>query len=250
MARRAGMGRFLTVLAPVLAQLSLLCACAGQAEGVDVAIDFAQVGPVFDGVGALSGGGGTSRLLYDYAEPHRSRILDMLFTPQAGGSMQILKTEIGACVRPTGCRFCLRAPCPRPRPRPPPRPPPPPDVPQPPTPSPLRVQLLMFNCVVAPAVACVCVVVVVVVVGHLGGDGQSTEATEASHMHTKDDECYERGYECTPRKPFNCTPMPSASIRFRPLLCTHAPMGRRLRVDELATSRNKTHPKILTALLS
>jgi hypothetical protein len=29
----------------------------------------------------------------------------------------------------------------------------------------------------------------------IGGDTQSTEATEASHMHTKDDENYNRGYE-------------------------------------------------------
>ena len=29
----------------------------------------------------------------------------------------------------------------------------------------------------------------------MGGDGQSTEATEPSHMHTKDDENYQRGYE-------------------------------------------------------
>ena len=29
----------------------------------------------------------------------------------------------------------------------------------------------------------------------IGGDAQSTEATEASHMHTKDDENYNRGYE-------------------------------------------------------
>ena len=27
----------------------------------------------------------------------------------------------------------------------------------------------------------------------IGGDGQSTEATEASHMHSRDDENYERG---------------------------------------------------------
>ncbi|XP_065844131.1 galactocerebrosidase-like [Oscarella lobularis] len=29
----------------------------------------------------------------------------------------------------------------------------------------------------------------------IGGDGQSTDGTEASHMHTQDDENYERGYE-------------------------------------------------------
>lgn len=29
----------------------------------------------------------------------------------------------------------------------------------------------------------------------IGGDAQSTEATEPSHMHTRTDENYERGYE-------------------------------------------------------
>eukprot|EP00118_Oscarella_pearsei_P009363 m.53910 g.53910 ORF g.53910 m.53910 type:complete len:670 (+) comp34288_c0_seq10:26-2035(+) len=29
----------------------------------------------------------------------------------------------------------------------------------------------------------------------IGGDGQSTDGTEASHMHTEDDESYQRGYE-------------------------------------------------------
>ena len=29
----------------------------------------------------------------------------------------------------------------------------------------------------------------------MGGDAQSTEATEPSHMHTRDDENYDRGYE-------------------------------------------------------
>ena len=82
----------------------------------------------FMGIGALSGGGGTSRLLFDYPEPQRSDILDALFLPNRGASLQLLKVEIG-------------------------------------------------------------------------GDTQSTEATEASHMHTRDDgdlacgACYNRGYE-------------------------------------------------------
>ena len=88
-----------------------------------VPVDFSAVGPAFDGVGALSGGGGTSRLLYDYEEPYRAQILDALFLPESGGALQILKVEIG-------------------------------------------------------------------------GDGQSTEATEASHMHTQDEEPnFNRGYE-------------------------------------------------------
>jgi hypothetical protein len=89
------------------------------AEGT-VDIDVSRPGRTFEGLGALSGGGGTSRLLYDYSEPQRSQILDILFSPDQGGALQLLKTEIG-------------------------------------------------------------------------GDAQSTEATEPSHMHTRGDENYHRG---------------------------------------------------------
>src|SRR3989440_3801149 len=47
------------------------------------------------GVGAISGGGGNSRLLVDYPEPERSQILDYLFKPGYGANVQILKIEIG-----------------------------------------------------------------------------------------------------------------------------------------------------------
>jgi O-glycosyl hydrolase len=66
------------------------------AAGQTVAIDGAGGGRVFDGVGAISGGGGNSRLLFDYKEPYRSQILDYLFKPHYGASLQILKVEIGA----------------------------------------------------------------------------------------------------------------------------------------------------------
>ncbi|XP_060551799.1 galactocerebrosidase-like isoform X2 [Ruditapes philippinarum] len=76
----------------------------------------------FDGIGGISGGGATSKLLINYPEPQRSEILDYLFKPNFGASLHILKVEIG-------------------------------------------------------------------------GDGQSTDGTEASHMHNADDENYQRGYE-------------------------------------------------------
>jgi O-glycosyl hydrolase len=66
------------------------------AAGQTVAIDSAGQGRVFDGVGAISGGGGNSRLLIDYAEPYRSQILDYLFKPHYGANVQVLKVEIGA----------------------------------------------------------------------------------------------------------------------------------------------------------
>nr|WP_237554827.1 ricin-type beta-trefoil lectin domain protein [Streptomyces sp. SID4948] len=60
-----------------------------------IAINGASAGRVFDGVGAISGGGGNSRLLIDYPEPERGQILDYLFRPGYGASLQILKAEIG-----------------------------------------------------------------------------------------------------------------------------------------------------------
>ncbi|CAM9318429.1 unnamed protein product, partial [Lampetra planeri] len=44
-----------------------------------VLTDTAGLGRVFDGIGGLSGGGATSRLLVNYEEPYRSQILDFLF---------------------------------------------------------------------------------------------------------------------------------------------------------------------------
>ena len=55
-------------------------------------------GPVFSGIGAISGGGGNTRLLIDYLTRHRQQaqqILDYLFKPGYGASLQMLKIEIG-----------------------------------------------------------------------------------------------------------------------------------------------------------
>jgi hypothetical protein len=60
-----------------------------------ITINGASAGRTFDGVGAVSGGGGNSRLLIDYPEPQRGQILDYLFTPGYGAALQILKVEIG-----------------------------------------------------------------------------------------------------------------------------------------------------------
>ncbi|XP_033990648.1 galactocerebrosidase isoform X2 [Trematomus bernacchii] len=96
-----------------------LGACSCQAV---VLSDSAGLGRGFDGIGGLSGGGATSRLLVNYAEPYRSQILDFLFKPNFGASLHILKVEIG-------------------------------------------------------------------------GDAQTTDGTEPSHMHYENDENYFRGYE-------------------------------------------------------
>jgi galactosylceramidase len=84
-------------------------------------LDAQQTGREFAGVGGVSAGA-SSRLLVDYPEPQRSQILDYLFKPNYGASLQHLKVEIG-------------------------------------------------------------------------GDVNSTDGIEASHMHTRTDENYHRGYE-------------------------------------------------------
>ncbi|XP_019497908.1 PREDICTED: galactocerebrosidase isoform X1 [Hipposideros armiger] len=99
----------------------LLCALLVPG-GAYVLDDSDGLGREFDGVGAVSGGGATSRLLVNYPEPYRSQILDYLFKPNFGASLHILKVEIG-------------------------------------------------------------------------GDGQTTDGTEPSHMHYALDENYFRGYE-------------------------------------------------------
>ncbi|XP_063804272.1 galactocerebrosidase isoform X2 [Pseudophryne corroboree] len=101
----------------LLAGLWLQRACAEYALS-----DRGGLGREFDGIGAVSGGGATSRLLVNYPEPYRTQILDYLFTPNFGASLQIFKVEIG-------------------------------------------------------------------------GDAQTTDGTEPSHMHYADDQNYFRGYE-------------------------------------------------------
>ncbi|WP_328953536.1 RICIN domain-containing protein [Kitasatospora purpeofusca] len=68
---------------------------AGPVRTTDITVDGASPGRVFDGVGAISGGGGNTRLLLDYPEPQRAQILDYLFKPGYGAALQILKVEVG-----------------------------------------------------------------------------------------------------------------------------------------------------------
>ncbi|MCO5970965.1 ricin-type beta-trefoil lectin domain protein [Actinoallomurus soli] len=68
---------------------------AHAAVATSITLDGTKPGLVFDGVGAISGGGGNSRLLADYPEPQRSQLLDYLFKPGYGAALQTLKIEIG-----------------------------------------------------------------------------------------------------------------------------------------------------------
>jgi len=103
--------------------ITALCLSVCLADDGTIVIDDAQgIGRYFDGIGGLSGGGATSKLLVNYPQKQRDEILDYLFKPNFGASLHILKVEIG-------------------------------------------------------------------------GDAQSTDGTEASHMHYSWEENYQRGYE-------------------------------------------------------
>jgi galactosylceramidase len=49
----------------------------------------------------LSGGGGCSRLLRDYPAEQQAQVLDILFKPEFGANLQILKVEIGGDAQST-----------------------------------------------------------------------------------------------------------------------------------------------------
>src|SRR5213592_2607474 len=88
--------RVVSLLLGALLSMAGLVAVADSAyAATSITINGSSVGRTFDGVGAISGGGGNSRLLVDYPEPQRSQVLDYLFKPGYGAAVQVLKIEIG-----------------------------------------------------------------------------------------------------------------------------------------------------------
>ncbi len=89
--------RAMAVLLPLMSMQFLPIAVPeAKAQSTIIVISGTSAGRAFDGVGGLSGGGGTSRLLWDYPAQQRDEILDYLFLPHYGASLQILKVEIGS----------------------------------------------------------------------------------------------------------------------------------------------------------
>ena len=67
---RRGRGRALSLVAVVIAATAGAVVAAAPAQAATaITINGTSGGRVFDGVGAISGGGGNSRLLIDYPEP-------------------------------------------------------------------------------------------------------------------------------------------------------------------------------------
>ena len=89
------------VLAVLLALLGSALAtgisapAASAATSTTIAVNGGSSGRTFDGIGAISGGGGNTRLLTDYPAAQQQQILDYLFKPGYGADLQILKVEIG-----------------------------------------------------------------------------------------------------------------------------------------------------------
>jgi len=70
-------------------------AAAAAAATIVIDTSAAGLGPRYDSFGAISGGGATSRLLFQYDNATVSHILDLLFLPKFGASLHHLKVEVG-----------------------------------------------------------------------------------------------------------------------------------------------------------
>lgn len=81
------MNRFLTTCAA----LTLVW---GGAVAQTIRLSANASGQLFEGIGAVNGGGATSVLLKDYPEPQRSQIMDMVFKPMFGASVSTMLAEV------------------------------------------------------------------------------------------------------------------------------------------------------------
>ncbi len=101
---RHGRRRFAAAAVAVAAGLGWSAgglAAQPAAAATSITVNGTQGGRVFDGIGAISGGGGNTRLLTDYPPAQQSQILDYLFKPGYGADLQILKVEIGGDMNST-----------------------------------------------------------------------------------------------------------------------------------------------------
>jgi hypothetical protein len=82
----------------ILVIVLLLSSISTVSAQQSITLDGSKTSHTYDGHGGLSAGA-SSRLLIDYPESQRSDILDMLFMPQHGMNLHLLKVEIGTfCV--------------------------------------------------------------------------------------------------------------------------------------------------------
>jgi len=89
------MGYVAAIACLLLAGAAAVAPQARAQTTTSISVNGASAGLTFGGIGAISGGGGNSRLLTDYPAAEQQQILDYLFKPDYGASLQILKVEIG-----------------------------------------------------------------------------------------------------------------------------------------------------------
>jgi hypothetical protein len=90
----------ITISLLIFLSLIILATSFTGEKGQQIILDLSQSGRTYEGIGALSAGAST-RLLIDYPEPYRSQVLDFLFKPKYGASLQHLKVEMGGDVNST-----------------------------------------------------------------------------------------------------------------------------------------------------
>jgi O-glycosyl hydrolase len=83
------------LLALAAGSVSVVTAGPASAATASITVNGTQGGRTFDGIGAISGGGGNSRLLAGYPAAQQQQIEDYLFKPGYGADLQILKVEVG-----------------------------------------------------------------------------------------------------------------------------------------------------------
>src|ERR1700689_1008913 len=88
-------GYVFAALCLVLAGVVAAAPPSHAATTTTISANGTSAGLTFGGIGAISGGGGNSRLLTDYPAAQQQQILDYLFKPDYGADLQILKVEIG-----------------------------------------------------------------------------------------------------------------------------------------------------------
>ncbi len=82
-------------MATTLLTVSAIVMAAASAVLADnpLVLNMSSLGAAYEGIGALSGGGGVTRLLIDYPPALQQDILDILFKPNAGASLQFIKVS-------------------------------------------------------------------------------------------------------------------------------------------------------------
>src|SRR5579859_3700781 len=88
------LGRILAIACRLVAG-AVAAVPQAHAATTTISVSGTSAGLTFGGIGAISGGGGNTRLLTEYPAAEQTQILDYLFKPGYGADLQILKVEIG-----------------------------------------------------------------------------------------------------------------------------------------------------------